>query len=353
MTSLKKLDNKNLASEENSNGQNLSGGNSAWGNPNKKNSIGNLLPSGFYDLLFVEAKKNHDLINQILNGFFAKNFNLIKTALLEFEENFDETSRRGANQYFRSIDNVSGKSLILRSDITLQINRLLSSRLKDIQFPLKLCYVGDVFRTNNEELYGDRQQTQIGCEIIGDDSNDADFVIIETTLQALDWLGLERLIINFSFPDFLTIFINELSLDQETKITLAEKIAEKNLSAIKELAPKYFSAIKEIILNNHDFFSLVAIIKKYFLSTSLINQLEKIEKIRLFINGNFAMINQTFNLFSDGSNQYHKGFAFEIFYENFSYPLAIGGRYEINNSRKKVEAVGSTIYINNLRKIDL
>ena len=48
-----------------------------------------LLPAGFYDLLFFEAKKNHQDINKILEGIFAKDFNLIKTPLLEFEENFN------------------------------------------------------------------------------------------------------------------------------------------------------------------------------------------------------------------------------------------------------------------------
>jgi len=321
----------------------------------QENSNNALLPTGFYDLLFLEAKKNHQNINQILEGFFAKNFNLIKTPLLEFEENFgnDKNFFTPSNLCFRSIDNNSGKALILRSDITLQIKRLLSTRLQDVNLPLKLCYVGDVFRTFTDELYGDRQQTQIGCEIIGDDSDDADFEIIESTLQALLVLGLNRLTINFSLPDFLFIFVDELKFDSKIKEQLIKIISQKNLSAIKILAPQYYSLIKEIILNNHDFFELIKLLESNFSSQLISKQLLKIKKIYNFINDKFPEITSSFSLFCDSSTQYHHSIAFEIFYENFTYPIAIGGRYNINTPNKIFQAIGSTIYMNHLRKIDV
>ena len=51
-------------------------------------------------------------------------------------------------------------------------------------------------------------------------------------------------------------------------------------------------------------------------------------------------------------NRASESFAFEIFYENFTYPIAIAGRYKIITSNKTFDAVGSTIYINHLRKIN-
>jgi ATP phosphoribosyltransferase regulatory subunit len=326
--------------------------------PNVNNSDSLLLPNGFYDLLFDEAKKNHNYINQILEGFFAKNFNLIKTSLLEFEENFsyDQNYFFNPDQCFHSIDSISGKKLILRNDITLQIKRLLTTRLQNIELPLKICYVGDVFCANNEELYGDRQQTQIGCEIIGDKSEESNFDIIETTIEVLKKVGLTKLIINFSLPDFLEIFINQLSLNEIQKQHLTKIILEKNLTEIKIFTPQYFDLIKKIILNNHDFIGLTSIIKKYF-STLEANEainleLKKISEIYQFIVKNFPEIIPTFSFFTDNSRQYHHSFAFEIFYENFTYPIAIAGRYKIITANKTFDAVGSTIYINHLRKIN-
>jgi hypothetical protein len=54
------------------------------------------------------------------------------------------------------------------------------------------------------------------------------------------------------------------------------------------------------------------------------------------------------DIFGDDEFYYHNQIGFTVFSNNFSYPIARGGRYVIN---QEVPAVGSTIYINNLRKI--
>ena len=122
-----------------------------------------LLPTGFCDLIFDEAEKNHRNTNSVIELFLSQNFRLIKTPLIEFEdENFNSENS------FKTVDAISNKTLVFRNDITLQISRLLETRLKDQKLPLKLCYVGDVLNAQNNGS-DDRQQTQIGVEIIGCD----------------------------------------------------------------------------------------------------------------------------------------------------------------------------------------
>lgn len=325
-------------------------------NPQPNNPESCLLPAGFYDLLFDEALKNHRNINIILEGFFANNFQLIKTPLLEFEESLKTNNYQHNlfNNCFRAIDNISGKSLIIRNDITLQINRLLATRLKNFNSPLKLCYVGDVLRSFNDQLYADRQQTQIGCEIIGDNSQLAIFEIIAQTIQALENIGLNNLIINFSLPEFIDIFVNQLNLENSAINNLKHAIFQKNLSIIKDLAKDYYPLIKKLTLENHNFSNLSLLIKNQF-NDQLINQeLAKAQTIIDHLVNNFKNVAVCFNLFGSHEIEYHNNFAFEIFVENFPYSIAKGGCYKIfidNNSNSIIDAVGSTIYINHLRKI--
>ena len=131
-----------------------------------------LLPVGFYDLLFDEAEKNHENINTALGGFLKAGYRLVKTPLVEFEDNFSSEQMKNS---FRATDVISGKNLIFRNDITLQISRLLATRLKEEKLPLKLCYVGDVLCAKSENLYADRQQTQVGVELIGCDKEKSNF----------------------------------------------------------------------------------------------------------------------------------------------------------------------------------
>jgi len=174
-----------------------------------------LLPVGFYDLLFDEAEKNHENINNALATFLEAGYRLVKTPLVEFEDNF---SSEEAKNSFRATDVISGKNLIFRNDITLQISRLLATRLSEEKLPLKLCYVGDVLCAKSDNLYADRQQTQVGVEIIGCDEEKSNLEIIETLLAALKKLSMKNLLIEFSLPNFLGIFLDEISAEKKAEL---------------------------------------------------------------------------------------------------------------------------------------
>jgi ATP phosphoribosyltransferase regulatory subunit len=301
-----------------------------------------LLPVGFYDLLFDEAEKSHNNINRVLEAFLKAGYRLIKTPLVEFENNFSAASVENS---FRATDVISGKNLIFRNDITLQISRLLSTRLADEKFPLKLCYVGDVLYAKSENLYADRQQTQVGVEIIGCDEEKSNFEIIEILLLVLKKIADKNLLIEFSLPDFLEIFLAEISA--EKKEELRNAIMKKNISAIKKLTGKNSGIISKIMLSNHDLENLIKEISAKIKSKRIIEELQKAQKISEFLQKNFPQIEVRFDLFGDHKSSYHHGISFDVFCGDFSYPIACGGRYKIG----KLNAVGATIYMNRLRKV--
>ena len=301
-----------------------------------------LLPVGFYDLLFDEAEKNHENVNAALATFRTAGYRLIKTPLVEFEDNFSVAETRNS---FRATDVISGENLIFRNDITPQISRLLATRLQQEKLPLKLCYVGDVLCAKSEELHADRQQTQVGVEIIGCDETKSDFEIIEILLFALKKLQLKNLLIEFSLPDFFEIFCDELQI--KNKAELRSAVMKKNLSAIRDLAGENSEIISKIALSNDDLKNLVSEILAETKSQKISNELEKAQKISEFLQKNFDGIVARFDLFGDHDSSYHHGISFDVFCGEFSYPIARGGRFKIN----EINAIGATIYMNSLRKI--
>lgn len=301
-----------------------------------------LLPVGFYDLLFDEAEKNHENINNALATFLEAGYRLVKTPLVEFEDNF---SSEEAKNSFRATDVISGKNLIFRNDITLQISRLLATRLSEEKLPLKLCYVGDVLCAKSDNLYADRQQTQVGVEIIGCDEEKSNLEIIETLLAALKKLSMKNLLIEFSLPNFLGIFLDEISA--EKKAELREAVMKKNLSAIRNLAGKNAEIVSKIATSNDNLENLIQEISAQIKSEKIVEELKKAQKISDFLQKNFSEISVRFDLFGDHESSYHSGIAFDVFSGDFSYPIARGGRYKIENSN----AVGATIYMNRLRKL--
>ena len=297
-----------------------------------------LLPVGFYDLLFDEAERNHNNINLALSTFLNAKYRLIKTPLVEFEDNFVATE---IDNSFRVTDIISGNNLVFSNDITLQISRLLNTRLAHEKMPLKLCYVGDVLYAKNHELYANRQQTQVGLEIVGCDQEKSNFEIIENLLLALKKLPLKNLLIEFSLPDLLEIFLNETAV--KNKNELREAIMKKNVSLIRELAGESAEIVVKIVLSNQNLSELINQISAKIKSEKILSEIKRAQKIsEYFSNKNFADVEFRFDLFGDHKASYHDEISFDVFCGSFSYPIARGGRYRINN----IDAVGATIYMN-------
>ena len=305
-----------------------------------------LLPLGFYDLTGAEAKKNYEYTKLTLESFLASDYELIKTSLVEFEEDFDA---RNLKNTFKVVDNISGKNLFFRDDITVQISKYISSHEKLLKLPIKLCYYGDVVCVNSDEIYRERQQTQVGCEIIGSQDIKACFEVIKDTLIALNKIKINDLNISISLPDFLEIFLKNISV--EDKNGLREAIINKKISDIKILANDYKELISEIVLENNNFEDLDVKIRNKFSSSEIIENLNNAKELMIFLQKNFKEIKFNFDLFGDNKFSYHTKIAFDIFAGDFRYPIAKGGCYSIECFDKKIDAVGSTIYVNFLRKI--
>ncbi|MFT5702688.1 MAG: ATP phosphoribosyltransferase regulatory subunit [Rickettsiales bacterium] len=307
-----------------------------------------LLPIGFYDLLGDEARINQQTIDSLLASFYEAEYQLIKTPLAEFEESLENHQTR--KESFKMADNLSGKTLVMRSDITPQIARLIATKLENAETPIKLCYVGDVLKTKTDNLYADRQLTQVGIELVGKNANlnscTANSQIIELTLLALKKIGLSGLLINFCCPRFLDIVLGDLEIENIAKLRTA--IINKNISEIKKLGEKYSDDLIYLALENKDFSQISKIVAKLGSSQETLEQLEKWQKTIIDTQKNHPEIDFSVDIFGDDEFYYHEKIGFTIFADNFSYPIARGGRYLIN---QKIPAVGSTIYINNLRRI--
>lgn len=305
-----------------------------------------LLPAGFYDLLFDQAYRNHENTNKVLDYFLKQGCRLIKPPLVEFEEVFLQNGikKGGGDDLFTLIDPISGKKMVIRNDITPQICRIIARNWDAASLPIKICYIGDVLNAKTNSLYADRQQTHLGLEIIGCDKKESFIFVVESTLQSLELIGVKEMVIELSLPNFLENFC------EEGKITLSNDlrsaITKKNLSKISKLIPSQSEIIKKIVTTNQGLEDLVSSIN----SSSVLQKLEKLKEVIASIEKKFPTVGVKFDLFGDRFYSYHKELFFEVFSKSFNYPVARGGNYYIES--EKCNCVGSTIYVNNLRKID-
>ena len=303
-----------------------------------------ILPIGFYDLNAIEARKNYEYTKIAIENYLSRGYELIKTSIAEFVDNYDD---KDTSNVFKIIDPISKKNIFFRNDITLQIAKYISSRSNlDFEVPLKLCYYGDIINLNSDELYCERQQTQVGCEIIGDNSLNSCYEVISDTLNILS--NINNVSININLPDFLDIFLQQINLPSSD--LLRNAIINKRISDINMLAGQYRLIIAELVINNSDFNSVSHNLKKLF-DGKIVAQLNQAHELMEFLHKNFPNVKINFDLFGDDKFSYHNSIAFDVFSSNFPYPIAKGGCYSIAGVDKILNSVGSTIYINFLRKI--
>ena len=137
-------------------------------NNNKNND---LLPEGFKVLLPDRAEKEEFLSRKILDILNKNGYLLVKTPLLEYEDNKISISNLQLeninHEPFILMEPTSKKILVIRPDITPQIAKLVSTKLSHIKRPIRLMYSGEVLRNAKNLYQSNRQYQQIGAELIG------------------------------------------------------------------------------------------------------------------------------------------------------------------------------------------
>jgi ATP phosphoribosyltransferase regulatory subunit len=290
-----------------------------------------LLPVGFYDIIGEEAKNNENIIQIIKNSFEDENFNHIKTPLLEFDDKIDDDS-------FKTHDILSKKFLKIRNDITPQIIRLVETKFSNSKDQLKLSYIGDVLKSENKDLFYERQLTQAGIEIISPKS-EVNFYIIDVILSILSKLKLENNLITFAIPGILSRLISKLKISDPNNLILALK--SKDIINIKKYAENYSELLLKISLNNFD----KNLLNEEILQSEKRN-IEKILNVEKQISEKYPDSKIDIDLF-DNNFSFQENFGFMIFIDNFQYPISRGGSYNIGSKN----AIGGTLYVNHLLKL--
>ncbi|HEU4964500.1 MAG TPA: ATP phosphoribosyltransferase regulatory subunit, partial [Bacilli bacterium] len=148
-------------------------------------------PRGVRDVLPPLAAHKREIEKKIAKVFMYWGYEEIVTPTFEYADTFLNGAYRGAeDNMFRFIER-SGRTVVLRPDMTAPIARVVSSVLKDLEYPIRLSYNASIFRQQGEVAGRDAEFTQSGVEMIGDESEDADAEVIALAVTALREAGVQ------------------------------------------------------------------------------------------------------------------------------------------------------------------
>ncbi len=209
-------------------------------------------PEGVRDIYNEECEKKlflQDKLHHILKRY---GYHSIQTPTFEFFDIFGkEIGTTSSRELYKFFDR-EGNTLVLRPDITPSIARSVAKYFSDEDMPIRLSYMGNTFINNHSYQGRLKECTQIGAEMIGDNSVDADAEIIAMLVHSLLAVGLKEFQISIGHADILSGMIEAAGLDEEQEARVRELIANKNFFGVEE-------EIEETAIDCHlkDLFGLI------------------------------------------------------------------------------------------------
>lgn len=167
-----------------------------------------LLPESLADILPAEARRIEELRRGLLDLYRTYGFELVAPPLVEYIESL--LSGTGADLNLRTcklIDQVSGRTLGVRADMTPQVSRI-DAHLLNREGVTRLCYCGTVLHARPAGLLSDRELLQIGAEIFGHAGVEADIEVIELALASVKQAGVRHARVDLNHPGVLRSIID-------------------------------------------------------------------------------------------------------------------------------------------------
>lgn len=195
-------------------------------------------PDGVRDTYDVECKKKKKIIEKLHHTLELYSYHDIETPTFEYFDIFNrDKGSAPSNEMYKFFDR-DNNTLVLRPDITPSIARCVAKYYKDEQLPIRLCYTGNTY-SNPRKLQGKlKEVTQIGAELINDDSSAADAEIIATVVDSFKALGIDEFQIEIGQIDYFKGIVSEAGITEAEELQIKEYINIKNFFGLEEYLKK-------------------------------------------------------------------------------------------------------------------
>jgi ATP phosphoribosyltransferase regulatory subunit len=274
--------------------------------------------------------------------FRSCSYSEIETPTLEFYDTFSCDSDLMPQETMFKFFDQQGRILVLRPDITIPVARVTATKYRDMTYPLRVSYIGNVFRYN--EYGGGKQNefTQAGVEIMGVNSPESDAEVISIAIKSLLAVGLENFQIDIGQVDFFKGLMEEAALPDEKIEKIGTLIDRKDFVGLAELLDgcKIADSLKKLILDLPGLFGSTDVIEKaeaYTLNKRSIGALENIRQVLEILDDYGLSKYVSVDLGMLKGLNYDTGIIFRGFTYGIGFPILTGGRYD-----KLVELFGKT-----------
>lgn len=312
-------------------------------------------PEGVRDIYGKEYAKKLRIESLILEKIRSYGYEDIQTPTFEFFDVFSkEVGTTPSRELYKFFDK-EGNTLVLRPDFTPSIARCAAKYFPEEEVPVRFCYVGNTF-TNNSNLQGKlKEATQMGAELIGEPSAEADGEMAAMVIEALLAAGLRDFQLSVGNVEYFKGICMEAGLDEETELELREFISGKNYFGAEELLreKKVAGEYRDALLQVTDLFGTGDALEQ---AKALVHNERSMEAVRrlealyevLCCYGVEKYV--SFDLGMLSKYHYYTGVIFKAYTYGVGDAIVKGGRYDTLLGRfgKDAPAIGFMVVIDDL-----
>ncbi|MBS0308814.1 MAG: ATP phosphoribosyltransferase regulatory subunit [Proteobacteria bacterium] len=287
-----------------------------------------LLPENIADVLPSEARKIEELRRAILDHFHRYGYELVMPPMLEYLESLlSGTGEDMGLRTFKLVDQLTGRTMGLRADMTPQVARI-DAHLLNRDTVTRLCYAGSVLHTRPSGLHATREPLQIGAEIYGHAGLEADAEIQELVLSALHLAGIAEVRLDLCHVGVVRALLQSDAAAQKNEAELFGLLKSKDVAGLAAISTGYAPTTQAALLALPNLYGDVRVLadaRKILPPLSGITQALDELAVLADLAGS---TNVTIDLADLRGYHYESGAMFAAYVPGLPNAVARGGRYD-------------------------
>jgi ATP phosphoribosyltransferase regulatory subunit len=286
-----------------------------------------LLPEYIEDILPAEAARIERLRRAILDLFAAARYQLVMPPLIEYVDSLLTGTGHDLDvRTFKVVDQLSGRMMGLRADITPQVARI-DAHLLNRKGVARLCYCGSVLHTRPAGQSATREPIQIGAEVYGHPGVESDLEVQRLLCRALGLARVKKVRLDIGHVAVFRSLVHAATVGAELEAELFAALQKKDLPALRGLTKRLDAKSRAALLLLPELYGgaeVLALAEKKLPAMAAVKR--ALATLRALAKA--CPVPASFDLAELRGYHYHSGVVFDAYCEGVAGAVARGGRYD-------------------------
>jgi ATP phosphoribosyltransferase regulatory subunit len=289
-----------------------------------------LLPEYVEDILPQEALRIECLRRTLLDLFAVHGYRIVMPPMIEYIESLLTGTGHDLDlQTFKLVDQLSGRTLGVRADITPQVARI-DAHLLNCRGVTRLCYAGSVLRARPEGLNRTREPLQIGAEIYGHAGIESDIEIQRLMMKGLERAGVKEAFLDIGHVAVFRSLIRRGAVAAALEAEMFRAVQAKDVPALRALARGMERKARDGLVRLPELYGGPEVLRAAERCLPAYPELRAALRTLRLLSARLSDVARirSFDLAELRGYRYHSGVVFAAYAPGGVNALAVGGRYD-------------------------